>query len=63
MTFEQGKDEGQDIVTNIGKLTKIIEGYIRRYPHEWGGWMHKRWKSRTLEEQSVIDRLKERGLK
>lgn len=62
VTLEQGKDAAQDVVTNIGKLTKIIEGYIRRYPHEWGGWMHKRWKSRTLEEQSVIDQLNEKGM-
>jgi lauroyl/myristoyl acyltransferase len=38
-------------------LTGIIEKYIRQYPYEWGGWMHNRWKSRTLEEQSIIDAL------
>lgn len=31
---------------NTAKLTKIIEGYVRRYPHEWGGWMHLRWKTK-----------------
>lgn len=30
---------------NIARLTKIIEGYIRRYPAQWS-WIHRRWKSR-----------------
>ena len=45
VTLQSTQNE-QDIVANVSKLTKIIEGYIRLYPHEWGGWMHRRWKSR-----------------
>ena len=30
---------------NVQKITNIIEGYIRKYPTEWG-WMHRRWKSK-----------------
>jgi len=37
-----------ELVSNTAKLTKIIEGYIRLYPHEWGGWMHRRWKSKPI---------------
>lgn len=48
-------DDHANIVHNVAKLTKIIEHYIRLYPHEWGGWMHKRWKSRLIEEQTAID--------
>ncbi len=52
---------GKDILTaNVAKITKIIEDYIRKYPHEWGGWMHNRWKSRTIEEQRIIDRMREK---
>lgn len=42
-----GKDEA--VVSMIQSLTSLIEGYIRRYPHEWG-WIHKRWKARPKDE-------------
>jgi len=45
----------QALTANVAKITKVIEGYIRKYPHEWGGWMHNRWKSRTIDEQRIID--------
>jgi KDO2-lipid IV(A) lauroyltransferase len=35
----------ETIEANIARITKIIEGYIRKYPEEWG-WIHRRWKSR-----------------
>lgn len=42
---EEGSDE--DILTkNIAVLTQIIETHIRYNPSEWGGWMHKRWKTK-----------------
>ncbi len=41
---ELANEEGM-ILVNTAKITKLIEQYIRRYPHEWG-WMHRRWKSR-----------------
>lgn len=36
------------VVSNIQRLTSIIEMYIRRYPAQWS-WMHRRWKSRPAE--------------
>jgi KDO2-lipid IV(A) lauroyltransferase len=36
----------QAVLQNVAVLTKIIEGYIRRYPTEWVGWLHRRWKSK-----------------
>lgn len=33
------------LTANVAILTNIIEDYVRKYPHEWGGWMHKRWKT------------------
>ncbi|MDE1921111.1 MAG: lysophospholipid acyltransferase family protein [Candidatus Omnitrophica bacterium] len=43
--LEQKSTDTQTIQYNVQKLTNIIEGYVRRYPTEWG-WMHRRWKSR-----------------
>ncbi len=42
--LEYIKDEKEMIRINIARITRLIEQYIRRYPHEWG-WMHRRWKS------------------
>jgi KDO2-lipid IV(A) lauroyltransferase len=39
----------ETIEANIARITKIIEGYIRKYPEEWG-WIHRRWKSRPVKE-------------
>jgi Kdo2-lipid IVA lauroyltransferase/acyltransferase len=50
--LEQKATDEETIQYNVQKLTNIIEGYIRRYPAEWG-WMHRRWKSRP---QSVDGR-------
>ena len=43
--LEQKASDEETIQYNVQKLTNIIEGYIRKYPAEWG-WMHRRWKSR-----------------
>ena len=43
--LEQKATDEETLQYNVQKLTNIIEGYIRKYPHEWG-WMHRRWKSR-----------------
>jgi KDO2-lipid IV(A) lauroyltransferase len=43
--LEQKATDEETIQHNVQKLTNIIEGYIRKYPSEWG-WMHRRWKSR-----------------
>jgi KDO2-lipid IV(A) lauroyltransferase len=45
VVLEERPDEDEAVAVNIAKITKLIELYIRRYPHEWG-WMHRRWKSR-----------------
>jgi len=43
--LEQKATDEETIQYNVQKLTSIIEGYICKYPREWG-WMHRRWKSR-----------------
>jgi KDO2-lipid IV(A) lauroyltransferase len=51
LTLEEDVSESRAIEKNIAKITKIIEGYVRKYPHEWG-WMHRRWKSKAEEIQN-----------
>ena len=46
--LEAAQNEEAGLTRNTAQLTKIIERYIRRYPYEWGGWMHRRWKSRPV---------------
>jgi len=56
-----GEDDEQTMLVNIAAITKIIEDQIRQHPHAWGGWMHNRWKSKTVEEQCIIDGLREKS--
>ncbi len=44
--LEAPQHEEMSLQRNTAQLTKIIEGYIRKYPYEWGGWMHLRWKTK-----------------
>ncbi len=48
VTLEADQYEQLGLMRNTAQLTKIIEGYIRRYPHEWVGWMHRRWKNKSV---------------
>lgn len=45
--FDAVEGKEPDLAHSVGQLTKIIEKYIRLYPSEWGGWMHRRWKGAT----------------
>ena len=38
-----GGTKEENTVKNIMGLTNIIEGYVRRYPLQWGGWLNRRW--------------------
>jgi KDO2-lipid IV(A) lauroyltransferase len=37
-------DNKQDVIHNLTRLMKLIEGYIERYPGQWW-WWHRRWRS------------------
>jgi len=41
-----------DIVANTQKFTKVIEGYVGRYPEQWL-WVHRRWKTRPEGETGL----------
>jgi len=47
--IEHKATDEETVEFNVAKITKIIERYVRQYPHEWG-WMHRRWKSKPKEE-------------
>jgi KDO2-lipid IV(A) lauroyltransferase len=51
MELEAEGDREAVVFSMVERLTKLIEGYIRRAPHEWG-WIHKRWKARPKGETS-----------
>jgi Kdo2-lipid IVA lauroyltransferase/acyltransferase len=41
---DEEKDKAQAIRDASEAWTKVLEGYIRRYPNQWV-WMHRRWKT------------------
>jgi len=45
LELKEGRDSQDTVLINIQRLTDIIEGYIRKYPAEWG-WIHRRWKNK-----------------
>ncbi len=41
-----------DLLEITALFTKVIEGYVRRYPDHWL-WLHRRWKTRPENEKSA----------
>ena len=46
ITIEPKSTDEETVQFNVGKITQVIEKYIRLYPQEWS-WMHRRWKSQS----------------
>lgn len=42
-------DKERDVILNTARFTRIIEDYVRTYPHCWF-WMHQRWKVRPKDQ-------------
>jgi Kdo2-lipid IVA lauroyltransferase/acyltransferase len=45
-------DIDADIKANTQRFTRIIEGYVRKYPEQWL-WVHRRWKTRPEGEKAL----------
>ncbi len=43
LILEKTEDPKMDLVINLGKMNRILEGYIKRYPDQYL-WFYKRWK-------------------
>ena len=43
-------DRKKDILENAQRYTRVIEGYIKRFPEHWV-WFHDRWKTKEPENQ------------
>ncbi len=43
-------DKDKDIFSNLSRLSKIVESYIREYPDQWW-WIHQRWRKAMPQDQ------------
>ena len=41
--IDTGNEEA-DIMANVQQYNDFIEDVVRRYPDQWFGWLHRRWK-------------------
>ena len=53
-------NESDTLRENVARITQVIEARIKRQPHLWGGWMHKRWKSKPPRQLTLGERLNEK---
>ena len=44
MDIEESKRDSHKIYNAVQNMSDKIEEYVRRYPYDWGGWFHRRWK-------------------
>ncbi len=35
--------EDENNIKNISEVARIIEGFVRKFPMQWGGWLNKKW--------------------
>jgi KDO2-lipid IV(A) lauroyltransferase len=49
-----GTSEAENIVEMTQRFTRLLEGYVRRYPDHWL-WMHRRWKhSEAIDREIAV---------
>jgi len=60
VTMESSDDKQEAVLLNAIKITRIIEGWIRKAPVQWS-WIHRRWKSRPSETVKKIPYKVEEG--
>jgi KDO2-lipid IV(A) lauroyltransferase len=50
-------DPEADVLETVNRYTRVIESYVKTYPHQWM-WMHRRWKTRP--EMELASELSEK---
>jgi KDO2-lipid IV(A) lauroyltransferase len=58
---EDTGNEERDLWVNTAHMTRIVEGWVRRYPRQWW-WVHDRWKVRPKDVRKWQQKLEEQGL-
>jgi len=53
-------DKNRDMEKNTRQFNRVIEAMIRRYPEQWF-WVHRRWKTRPLNESAHAPPHKDQG--
>ncbi len=52
LTLVRSGEPEADAIANTALFTRVLEGYIRRYPEQWL-WVHRRWKTRPPGEEGL----------
>nr|MBU1328311.1 lysophospholipid acyltransferase family protein [Candidatus Omnitrophota bacterium] len=52
MELAKTDNKRKDILENTSRYTKVIEGYIRKFPEHWV-WFHDRWKTKICCEKTL----------
>ena len=52
--LQNSGDRDKDITENTRRYTKVIEGYIKRFPSQWV-WFHDRWHIRKERLEKTED--------
>jgi KDO2-lipid IV(A) lauroyltransferase len=47
----RSEDQMEEIGINLSRASQVVEKYVYEHPHEWGGWMHRRWKKEYEPEK------------
>ena len=52
LRIERTGDEEEDVRRLTQQYTRVVEGYVRKYPDQWL-WIHRRWKTRPSGEPEI----------
>jgi KDO2-lipid IV(A) lauroyltransferase len=58
--LERTGDFREEVRLNTERFTKVIEGYVRKYPEQWL-WIHKRWSARPEGEPDLYSLMDKTG--
>lgn len=43
LKVEKALSEDENNIKNTSDLTRILEGFVQKFPTQWGGWLNKKW--------------------